>query len=291
VYNEAGELVKVLLLADDTQPILTFDLGPDNLIQSLYDQVDLLSSNGVIGSWDGRTGSGELASNGVYHVKVDNVDPMGAVTTATQQVVVDRRIYRMEVTIYNAAGEAVRRLAQTLSDPGPAGLTGVTLTSSVIQPGALGGTIPTQLGIALSSGTTITWDGRADNGTVVATGRYFVEVHVSDGQGGDQQITHAVTVEGKDGKTGAGIVTTDFNALSATDPIATFNATGAGVTALRLRVYTAAGELVVPPVQGPPGSVTFDGRTVASGLYFAVVEVLDAQGLLTTNILKLSVMF
>jgi hypothetical protein len=195
------------------------------------------------------------------------------------------------VTIYNSAGEAVRHLHEYLSDPGPAGLAGVTLTSAVIQPGATGGTIPTQLGILLSGGTTVIWDGRSDNGTVVTTGQYFVEVHVADGRGGDQQITHAVTVEGKNGQSGAGVVTAVPNALSATNPTAIFNATGAGVTQLKVRIYTTAGELVEDRLQGPSGVVSWTPTDLASGLYFAVVEVSDAKGLLTTKVLKISVKF
>ena len=39
-------------------------------------------------AWDGTNWSGDPAPNGVYHVKVDNVDTLGSVTTATQQAIV-----------------------------------------------------------------------------------------------------------------------------------------------------------------------------------------------------------
>jgi len=290
VYNEAGEVVKEILVREYSQPISDITLMTDRTIDSLNDQVDIYYQGVWIGEWDGTNWSGDPAPNGVYHVKVDNVDTMGTVTTTTQQATISRSIYRTEVTIYNSAGEAVRHIYEALSDPGPAGLSGVTLTSGMIQPGAVGGTIPTQLGILLSSGTTVLWDGRADNGTVVTTGQYFVEVHVSDGRGGDQQITHEVMVEGKNGQTGAGIVTADFNALSATNPVATFSSSASG-TILKVRIYTIAGELVLPPFQGASGGVSWDATDMASGLYFAVVEVSDLNGFIATRVLKLAVRF
>jgi uncharacterized repeat protein (TIGR01451 family) len=291
VYNEAGEVVKEILVREYSQPILDITLITDRMIDSLNDQVDIYYQGYLIGEWDGTNWSGDPAPNGIYHVKVDNVDTMGSVTTATQQAIVSRSIHRTEVTIYNSAGEAVRHLYEVLSDPGPDGLSGVTLTSAVIQPGAQGGTIPTQLGVLLSGGTTVIWDGRSDNGSVVTTGQYFVEVHVADGQGGDQQITHAVLVDGDKGQMGAGVVTAMPNALSATAPTAIFNATGAGVTTLKVRIYTTAGELVEDQLQGPSGVVSWTPDNIASGLYLAVVEVSDAKGLLSTKVLKISVKF
>jgi len=223
-------------------------------------------------------------------VKLDNVDPMGVVTTATQEAIVSRSIYRTEVTVYNDAGEVVRRLYEVLSDPGPAGLSGVSLSSAVIQPGTPGGTVPRQLDIILSGGATVVWDGRADNGRVVSTGKYYVEVHTSDGQGGEQQITHSVTVAGQNGQKGAGTVTAGPNSLDAANPSATFSSNASG-TLLKVRIYTLAGELVDDLPKGPSGTVAWNASGKSSGLYLAVVEVSDTQGLLAIKVLKIAVKF
>jgi hypothetical protein len=126
---------------------------------------------------------------------------------------------------------------------------------------------------------------------VVTTGKYYVEVHTDDGQGGDQQITQSVMVEGHRGGAGAGTVRAIPNALTGANPQATFSATGAGVTSLRVRVYTTSGELVADLPKGASGAVTWDATNKASGLYLAVVEVSDALGLLATRVVKLSVLF
>lgn len=291
VYNEAGEEVKQILVLAAQQPIQDIELLADRVIDSLSDQVDIEYQGTVIGTWDGTNRDGDPVSNGVYHIKVDCVDLMGTVTSITREAVVSRGIHRTQVTIYNSAGEVVRHLYEVLSDPGPVGVSGVTLTSPVIQPGATGGTIPSQLGILLSGGTTVVWDGRGDSGRVMSSGTYYVEVHTSDGQGSDQQVIHSVRVDGEKGQAGMGVVTAAPNALSATAPAATFNATGAGVTQLKVRIYTTAGELVSPPLVGPPGVLDWNAVGSASGLYFAVVEVSDAQGVLGTKVIKLSVMF
>jgi flagellar hook assembly protein FlgD len=261
----------------------------DSLIDSLGDQVDIEFQGTVIGTWDGTNRQGVPVSNGVYHIKVDSVDPMGTVTSTTREAVVSRSIHRTRVKIYNDAGEVVRDLYEVLSDPGPAGLSGVTLTSAVIQPGGTG-TIPSQLGVMLSNGTTVVWDGRADNGRVVTTGKYYVEVHTDDGQGGDQQITQSVMVEGHTGQAGAGTVRAVPNALTGANPQATFSSTSSGTT-LKVRIYAVSGELVADLPAGPSGTVTWDATNKASGLYLAVVEVSDTLGLIAIHIVKLAVMF
>jgi len=56
--------------------------------------------------------------NGNYYVKVDNIDTFGVVRTTTQEVTVNRSLYKADLTIYNEAGEVVRHLLTYVDDPG-----------------------------------------------------------------------------------------------------------------------------------------------------------------------------
>ena len=194
VYNEAGELVKTILTQQFSQPINVVTLngtvitslnGANNAVQIYY-------KGTFIGQWDGTTSSGDPATNGVYHIKIDNIDQLGAVTTMTQQVMVNRSLYQATVLIYNEAGEVVKHLYAYVDDPGKAAVIGVQLSTTVIKPSynPVGGGVPAQLSITLSNGTTVMWEGRGDNGSIVQTGQYFIEVHSKDGVGGTQRLSN-----------------------------------------------------------------------------------------------------
>jgi uncharacterized repeat protein (TIGR01451 family) len=286
VYNEAGELVKQIFVKQFSQAIQDITLMTDKVISSLNDKIDIVYQGQVIGTWDGTNTAGEPVVNGKYHIKVDNVDPMGTVMTTTQEAVVSRTLYKEEVVIYNEAGEAVRHLYSYVDDPGKAGLVDVRLSASVIRPGGTGNGIPTQLVVTLSTGASVVWDGRSDAGKVVSTGKYIVEAHSVDGQGGETQITRMVMVEGGDGEKGAGTVQVSSNLLDATTTQAVFQSSLTGQK-LKVRVYTVAGELVADLLEGT--NPTWNTSGLASGLYLAVVQIKDAQGLLASRVLKLVV--
>ena len=78
VYNEAGELIKTVLVKDFTEPIDSITLKADNVISSLHDQIDIYFEGQYIGTWDGTNSQGQPVPNGDYNMKVDSVDPRGS---------------------------------------------------------------------------------------------------------------------------------------------------------------------------------------------------------------------
>ena len=293
VYNESGELVKTILVQLFSQPIDSISLS-GNVITSLNganNAVQIYYKNTLIGSWNGTNASGDPSPNGIYHVKVDSINPTGVVSSVTQQVMVSRSLYKATVLIYNESGEVVKHLYAFVDDPGKAAVVGVQLSTTVIKPSntTVGGT-PSQLAVILSSGTTIIWDGRSDSGTFVQTGQYYVEVHSVDGNGGTTTITEQVSVQAADSPN---LILARPNILDATKGITgtIFTAATTNLT-LRAYIYTVAGERVAT-LDGLAGqsNVIWNASGLASGIYIAVVDAKDPVGnLVDHQLLKLLIL-
>jgi flagellar hook assembly protein FlgD len=296
VYNEAGELVKEILIEEYPHPIENIRLEEENLISSLHGEnheVEIYYGQSLIGIWDGTNRNNDLVTNGNYYIKVDNIDTYGTVKTTTQVVMVNRAIYQATINIYNEAGEVIRRLYAYVDDPGLGGVLSMQLSTSVIKPSlqAAGGT-PNEVAVILSNATTVVWDGRSDTGIFVTSGQYFIEVHTVDGQGAQATVVREIAVLDTDSDRGIERVEASPNVLNEANGYEVKFTTN---TALRLTlkasIYTMAGELV-GSIQGLAGtnSVTWDASGVVSGLYLAVVEQVDYQGgLVSRQIQKLAV--
>jgi uncharacterized repeat protein (TIGR01451 family) len=284
VYNEAGELVKTLLVTEFSEPIDQITLSTDNVISSLEDKINIYFGTHLIGTWDGTNNNGDPVTNGQYHITVESVDSTGTVQTLTQEAVVNRSLYKATVLIYNEAGEVVRHLYTYVDDPGKQTVGEVTLSTKVIAPSgvATSGT-PNTVTITLSNGTVVTWDGKSDSGSYVTGGQYFVEVHSSDGQGGETIVTEKITVQGQNVGLGVGTLAAEPNVINEKSgtTVVTFTMKNSGMSlSLRASIYTVAGELVKVEqgTAGEPAVVTWDTAGMASGLYLAVVEEQGANG-------------
>jgi uncharacterized repeat protein (TIGR01451 family) len=282
VYNEVGELVKQIAVTEFSRAVENLQLSPDGSISGLVDPVEMVFQGVTIASWDGTNGSGSLVGNGTYYVKVDNIDSLGTVTTVTREITVSRSLAKIMVSVYNEAGEVVRRLYGMADDSKGTVMSDVDLNTTVIVPGAAAGNNPTQLEIVLENSgvpVTLTWDGTGDSGAVVAGGHYELHVQWDNGQGTVTDITRGVMVAGE--KIPLGQVTAAPNVLNASNGMTTaFMVNAAPPLTLRVRVYTIAGELAAGPQAGGSGgnSVTWDASGMASGMYLAVVEGLNTQG-------------
>jgi len=282
VYNEAGELVKELLVGEFSQSIDNVTLGPDGMLESIGDYVQVLFKGLVLATWDGTNGAGEPATNGVYYIKVDNTDSLGMTTSVSMKAVVSRTLSRITANIYNSAGEVVRRLYKMVDDPVGGAMTGVELSTGVIEPGVASPTDPGQLEVVLQTTAgpvTLVWDGRNDKGEVVMGGHYQLEVKWDNGKGNVTEITKGVLVVG--GRIAQGTVVARPNVLTGPGPrVAVIEVNSAQGLRVRGRVYTIAGELVATLESDPmnPWQTSWEAGNVASGLYLAVVEGLNSKG-------------
>ena len=296
VYNEAGEVVKQIYTQQLSQPINNIAIESSDSITSLHgaDNAVTVYYQGIaIATWNGTTSNGDPASNGVYYIKVDNIDSSGTVNSTTQQVTVSRSLATSTILIYNEAGEEVKNLVTYYDDPGQATILGVQLSSAVIEPGGQGGGVPNQLKIILSSGTTVVWDGTGNNGSYVQSGQYFLEVHTTNGNGSETTVIKQVSVDGRSTGSGMGVVSAVPNLLGRGSSVVTFHNNSAMGLLLRVSLYTVDGELIGPPVTGDNGANPPQLNTsgLASGLYLAVVELQNAAngGLLGRQTVKIVV--
>ena len=287
--------MKTVLIRNSPDPIDDVELKQSDVISSLSGptgRVELYFHGNYIGSWDGTNAQGAPAPNGVYLLKIDNIDTLGSVRSTTQPVMVKRTLYETTILIYNETGEIVRHLSAWVDDPGKATITNVTLSAGIIEPTGRSAGSPTQLAMVLSNGTTVVWDGKNDGGAYVGNGHYFVEIHSQDGMGGESVFTEQVTVRDVNPANTYGSVTAGPNVLTNGNTVTTFKSGSVVPTTLRARVYTMAGELV-GTVQGAGGAnlATWDATGLSSGTYLAVVDSLDPAkgGVVKRQILKLLV--
>ena len=206
---------------------------------------------------------------------------------------VARHLAHIKVNIYNESGEIIRHLDSMVADAVTI-TKSLTLSSSTISPSYQGGPNSTT-NITLADGTILTWDGRNDQGQIVSSGQYFIEVRSNDGQGGDATITKQISVIHQGLAVGSGLVTVYPNPLSerVNGSIINFAPNSSTPVSLKIRVYTLAGELVQKDLQSNLGDAVltwdFTGKGVASGLYLAVIEVRDGLGGLQRQITKIAI--
>lgn len=294
VYNEAGELVAVLLREQLSQAIQNFDFGTGNgSITSLSGpngSVTVYFGGVAMTTWDGTNGSGSPVSNGAYFLKVDNVNGAGLDLSTTQQVTVSRSLAHLQVAVYNEAGEIVRSLLGTVEDSQGNSMLSLSLSSSVLNQNAG----PNQESIVLSTllgvPVTLAWDGTSSTGTYLTAGRYFVEAHWTGAQGGEQTLVQALTIVPGRSSNGQVIVSPNLLHPSQGQSQATFQGPAGSNDTLQVKVYDLAGELV-QPIQGGTGanSAVWDASLAASGIYIAVVQIVPPNGGVQQQILKLAV--
>ncbi len=291
VYNEAGELIQTLTFTQSGQNTLQtnlaindFSVGPSTIV-SYPGQTEIIAGGVTLASWNGNGQDGNPVPNGNYYISLQSITPTGQVTTVTRQVAVNRVINKVTIQIFNEAGEVVRNLYTYTSGPVANNNLQVSLSTTAFEPtsGEGSGNLPTQVTITLNNGTTEIWNGQADDGAIVPTGRYFVVVHSQDGLGGELVVTRLVTVMSENAEQGLGNLTALPNIVNASSPggyNVTFTTHSSQTMTLTYRIYDIAGELVSSRITGPAGMniAVWDASLVASGCYLAVVEALNLQG-------------
>ncbi len=283
VYNEAGELVKEIYAQNFSQPVSLFQLSATS-ITSANGVVSVYVGGVLVATWDGTSADGTPVTNGSYFIKADNIDPLGSVTTVTQEVTVSRSLSTITVAVYNEAGEIVKHLyAQVASSAGEP-LQSMSLSAPVIQPGdpaAAGAPSSTTIRMDIpGGGVTLVWDGTNDAGSFVTNGQYFVEAHWVNGQaGGDQTVTQVVSVLNSGLGMIRGQVYAQPNLLTGGQTATLLRVDSPTGLTLKADIYALSGERVGEAL-GLPGTnqVSWDAGGLASGFYLAVVELRDSGG-------------
>jgi hypothetical protein len=296
IFNEAGEFVRQILVKQNAQPINEIDLLPSAVITNLKGPngtILIYEDGNLLGTWDGTNQWNEPVANGIYHLKADSIDSSGVPTSVTRQIMVSRKLVKATVIIFNEAGEVVRHLYGTVEDGSGVKMTEVVLSSNVLQPGAMNGGSQGKIQIMLkTSGTPVVlvWDGRGDEGPVVASGHYQIAARWDGGLGEETEITRGVLVTGERPFVGKVVAAPNLLDAGSGNTLTTFQIDSTNPLTLDALIYTVTGELVASE-QGLVGAnqVQWDAGGKASGLYLAVVDLKDHQGLLQRQNLKLAV--
>jgi uncharacterized repeat protein (TIGR01451 family) len=306
IYNQSGEKIRDLVTFESGTPIEDFTVVNGTLLTDSA-SATFLYDNLPLGSWDGTNGSGQKVTNGTYMVKIDSTDPYGVTSTVTHSVVVNIDRNTLEIAVYNSVGEVVKHFTQEEIQSLIAGVNGsllpadfdvgkASLSSKLLSPSYANvpGTNHT-VTITLGSGRSFTWDGKGDNGQILSTGDYFVEVKSSMSNQPDQEIVMNLHIQDSavNGAGTAALWPNPIN-LNQTSQAKFMLNVGVDVTHVQVRVYTIAGELMktLQNDQGNPNQVTWDftGSYVARGAYLAVVEFRSDTGILSRKIIKILIL-
>jgi uncharacterized repeat protein (TIGR01451 family) len=279
VYNESGELVKEVWVNELSQQIKDFNLS-SAAITNLGGQTYVEVGGQMLTAWDATNQKGDPVDNGVYHLQVSSTDQFGVVTNVSQLVTVSRGIAKIQVNVYNESGEVIRHLYSWANDPGNATLGTVQLSGNLVAPEPGTPTAGGNASVTLFfNGTQVVWDGKGDSGAMATNGAYQVEIHWTDGSGGEEVVSKTIVVQRGNNPLADGTAFAAPNVLTGTDQT-TIQVHSTVAYTLTVRLYNIAGELVKPAVTGVAGgkSVPLDASGLASGIYYAAVDLTDPQG-------------
>lgn len=307
VYNSAGELIKTITTFESPLAISSFSESV-SVLKTNSDIAQFVFDGVTLGSWDGTNINGVKVTDGVYMVKVDSTDPFGVTTTVTNNVVVSIPQSTLDIAVYNEAGEVVKsftpaELATMLGGasgtllPSDYNVGLVKVSTNVLSP-TYGSTSSTNniLTVTMGSGRSFTWDGKGDNGNILSSGIYFLEIKTMGPNSGSQQTTLPVRVinNGQNGIAGVVMAPNPINLNNTTQALFMITMGSATVDNVKIKLYTLAGELLGQTLEsqpGTPGLVAWDltGKNIASGTYIAVIEMNYNGGIIGRKVLKVVV--
>ena len=301
IYNQAGELIKDLVTFEAANALTDFTVV-NGVITTDSQTAQFFYKNMLIGSWDATNPNGVKVTNGTYMVKVESTDPYGVTTNITQNVSVVIGRNTLDLAVYNEAGEIVKHFSQAEIQNLVAGSGGsllpadfdvgkVKLSSDTLSPSysSVAGANQT-ITVTLGSGRTFTWDGRGDNGNILTTGTYFIEVKSAMQGKPSEQVVMSIHVQDNNASGLADVVLGPNPVKLSQTTVANFyfNNLSAEVTGIAVKIYTVAGELT-QTLNNTPGNLSMiawdlSQANLASGTYFAVVEMRGPSGVIGRKI-------
>ncbi len=244
-------------------------------------------------AWNGTTNANQEVPPGIYYIKISTTDTYGHVDT---KIVSMQILYIQEyvmLNIFNSAGELVR----TIKTP----YTGSSVVSLGVDDVVQVGKGMSNINIQYSPGNTIVWNGENDQGEIVSSGTYEMQVMVQTGQGTTIMASKSVVVLNA-AATGLisdikimpnpVVVSGDSNTKKS---IFRWSASGDGTATIK--IFNQSGELVKvinSTIASGVSGISWDlkttgGNDAASGIYICVIRVLQDTGEAETKIVKMAV--
>jgi hypothetical protein len=269
LFNSAGEQVAVLaqnmgLYAEPTG----LSLSAATLLTGQLESIGLLGAGQSI-AWYGQNGQGQPMEPGVYVISAQIVDSDGVVTTLSASVTILRTAGTVSVSIYNSAGEVVRRWV--VADNGD-GMPSQPLPGGVTSYAPGGDLLAIQWGS--QPGDVVAWDGSGPGGQRVQSGSYMVQVQRDNGGVEEEDL---LVLDPPAGGTGKVIAYPNPAGKGAWQVLISAPAAAKG-RALKGWVYDLAGERVAGLSVKAPGLLAWDLGGAANGVYVAVLEWTGPDG-------------
>jgi flagellar hook assembly protein FlgD len=308
VYNEAGELVKVIANTTTSQEAQQVQLlvngnqsnvispGSGNALTILLPNVetpDQQKTSGSTFSWDGTNSAGQDVANGDYYIKETTTDPYGHTDIITKPITVINSSQYVQANIFNSAGELVATVSQAYDGSGPISLN-LSNGSNSTSVFPVGSGEP-DISINYTSTEFLPWDGKNSQGDYVVSGVYEVQLVVKTSTGSSVIASKPITILDEASGDVLGTIKSLPNPYTGdtTTPLKfTWQPSADGT--IKIKIYNIAGELVRTLV-GDLGAATINwdlkgvgGQTVSSGTYICVFEGVDNNGNKKTKIVKIA---
>jgi hypothetical protein len=299
IYNSAGEAVKHLFSGASQELPAAFSLSGSLVAPGLPVNISLggILQGGLTGlSWAGLNDASQVVSGGIYTIKVSETDPFGNVVAWSKEVSVLPPASQQSLAIYNSAGELVANLDTSGLLSPTAQVTGIGFPdpsqSTFVAPSSSAGSGGVTFVLQQSGGAplTYTWNGRNNQGQLVSSGSYTVQL--VDQTAGSASILMSKTftllkpLDAAPPKVLAGP-----NPLGPKDSslIFAFAPLPSGQYAV-VKLYNVAGELIAQGLgSGPGGKVLIKVGNWSGGIYVAVFEVREQGSLVSRQLLRLAI--
>ena len=298
LYNAAGERVKVLYDGAAQMVPEELDISSNTITvgdgsQFVVSFPGFLENGSKVILWDGENDNAQIVESGQYYLKADIVDSFGRVTTMVETITIVRADVENTLIIYNAAGEAVRRIEMPKTAQQYVNFALESNAYNIeIDPatGAASKVLP--IGLVSETGVAYTamWDGKNDLGELVTSGSYTMQL-ISRSAGYQRVLmSKPVVVVRSEEQGGNGnplIVPNPVPAGSDTLDI-TYTLTGASTGQATL--YNLAGERIcVQKDEAGTGMLSLNVKNVAGGVYVVIFEQHQGQATLSRKIMKAAI--
>ena len=314
VYNEAGEIVKkiaatpsdgqlsdfLLLLDGQTAKIISNECGELEIflpgVSTPYNQIE----RGSLFTWDVKNNQSQYVDSGIYYIKIEQTDPYGHVISITKSITVfDARQY-IEFRVFNTAGEIVRSirtykkidLLPTLADA-PDIIRLYSEKENLIQ-----------IQFTKNPNDFIEWDCKSENGTLLTTGIYEIQVIVVKNNMKPIIVTKTISIINP-GKSFLGEISIIPNPVDRKENNNiqirwdfgmkpwNYNPDYAFEGETNIKIYNIAGELIWKRIsQLQTGYIEWDTKTTngnltTRGIYICVIDAMNKSGYFERRINKI----
>jgi flagellar hook assembly protein FlgD len=293
-YNEAGERVKLICevrISENIGDLYMRINGKDSEVYDPYDMdingninplefimpglmtPDQLGGLEIKFAWDGSNDNGQALTNGLYYIKVSVKDEYGHLETTNREVQLLRSEEYVRINIFNSAGELVRRIEERKATAG-------RISLGIEDVMIIGKDNPDVI-INYADGASMSWDGKNNEGKMVSSGVYEIQVEVKTSDGFKTEASKSVTILNESGNDALGEVKAYPNPYYVIPELnlpMTIAWANAGPGTVRVKIYNITGELVKEfKADRAAGSLSWNARSaggasVASGVYVIYIE-------------------